>query len=99
MAPPEGGVLGERPSAPAMDLAAAAEKLGVTEEQLSEALGDMQQVFQDLAAVAAKLGVSEDSLREALGLPEGGPPNGGPPQGGPPQGGPPPAGPEPATQG
>jgi hypothetical protein len=42
-APPEGIAPGERPPAPVMDLAAAAEKLGVTEEQLNEALGDPQQ--------------------------------------------------------
>jgi hypothetical protein len=80
--PPEGGVPGERPSSPAMDLAAAAEKLGVTEEQLSEALGDLEQGFPDLAAAAEKLGVSEESLREALGLPASGSPPDGPPPGG-----------------
>jgi hypothetical protein len=96
-APPEGGptgnMTGERPPAPVMDLATAAEKLGVTEEQLSEALGDLQPGFSDLAAAAEKLGVSEDSLREALGFPEG-VPVGGPPQGGFPPGGSPPDGQE-----
>jgi hypothetical protein len=92
--PPEGGTPRERPPAPAMDLAAAAEKLGVTEQQLSEALGDMQQGLPDLAAAAEKLGVSEDSLQEALGFPEGVPPTGGPPPGGTP-----PAGSIPPNQG
>jgi hypothetical protein len=80
--PPEGGVPGERPPARAMDLATAAAKLGVTELQLSEALGDMQPGLPDLATAAAKLGVSEESLREALGLPEGMPPAGGAPPAG-----------------
>jgi hypothetical protein len=80
-APPGGVALGERPPAPAMDLAAAAAKLGVTEQQLSEALGDPSQGPPDSAAAAEKLGISEDSLREALGLPEGVFPNGGPPPG------------------
>ena len=75
--PPEGIAPGERPTAPAMDLATAAEKLGVTEQQLSEALGDLSQGPMDLASAAEKLGVSEESLREALGFPEGGFPPGG----------------------
>lgn len=78
--PPEGGLQGDRPSAPVMDLAAAAAKLGVTEQQLRDALGDKRPL--DLAAAAKQLGVSEKSLREALGLPEGGPPPGGPPPAG-----------------
>jgi type IV secretory pathway VirB10-like protein len=93
-APPEGIAPGEGPPAPTMDLATTAAKLGVTEQQLSEALGDMEQGPPDIAAAATKLGISEDSLREALGFPEGGPPTGGPPPDGPP-----PAGPEPTGQG
>ena len=91
--PPEGGTPGERPPAPSMDLATAAEKLGVTEQQLSEALGDMEQGLPDLAAAATKLGISEDTLREAFGFPEGMPPTGSPPPGGLP-----PAGSAPAAQ-
>ncbi|MBN1862024.1 MAG: hypothetical protein JW790_00050 [Dehalococcoidales bacterium] len=68
--PPEGGPpTGDQPPAPELDLAAAAAKLGVTEEQLSEALGDQWPL--DLTAAAVELGVSEESLREALGIPEG----------------------------
>jgi hypothetical protein len=77
-APPEGGVPGDMPSFPEVDLATAAAELGVTEQQLSEALGDLSQGPMDLAAAAEQLGVSEESLREALGFPEGGPPPGGP---------------------
>ncbi len=84
--PTEGGISGNmpgnRPSVPAMDLATAAAKLGVTEKQLREALGDMSKGPLDLAAAAQKLGVSENSLREALGFPGGGfPPGGTPPVG------------------
>jgi len=75
-APPNGGVPGEKPAAPAIDYAAAAAKLGVTEAQLREALGEPDQGPPDMAAVAKTLGVSE----EALGLPAGGPPTGGVPQ-------------------
>jgi len=89
LAPPQGGAPGEKPAAPAIDYAAAAAKLGVTEQQLRDALGDMGQKPADLAAAAQKLGVSEEMLRKALGLPEGGPPPSGPP----------PAGPGPAGQG
>jgi hypothetical protein len=93
-APPEGGPPGGRPSAPELDLEAAAAKLGVTEEQLRDALGDQFQGPLDLATAAEKLGVSEDSLREALGIPEGleFPEGGFPPEGGPPPGGAAPAG-------
>jgi hypothetical protein len=61
-----------------MDLAAAAAELGVTEQQLRDAFGDMQQGQPDFATAAEKLGISEDSLRTALGLPAGIPPAGGP---------------------
>jgi len=50
-----------------IDLATAAAKLGVTEQQLRDAL-DLGQRRLDLAAAAKKLGISEGSLREALGL-------------------------------
>ena len=68
---------------PPMDLAIAAAKLGVTEQQLREALGDPSQGPPDLAAAAQQLNVSEESLQEALGLPAEGmmPPPGMPPGG------------------
>jgi hypothetical protein len=65
---PSGNFTGERPSAQAMDLAAVAAKLGITETQLSEALGNTRQGLSDLAAAAAKLGITENVLREALGF-------------------------------
>ncbi len=77
-APPEGVAPDERPPAPMMDLATAAAKLGVTEQQLREALGDPSQGPPDLAAAAEQLGISVEELQEALVLPEGGPPPGGP---------------------
>ena len=81
-APPEGFTPGERPAAPEIDWAAVAASLGVTEEQLREALGDSVASPPDLASAAATLGVTEEALREALGFPAGGPPMpGGPPQG------------------
>jgi hypothetical protein len=80
--PPSGNVTGARPTAPTMDLAAAAARLGITETQLSEALGNTQQGFPDMAAAATKLGVSEDSLRQALGFSNNGTMPGGPPPGG-----------------
>jgi hypothetical protein len=79
-APPNGGVPGEKPAAPAIDYAAAAAKLGVTETQLREALGESNQGPPDMAAVAKALGVSEEALQEALGLPAGSHPPGGLPQ-------------------
>jgi hypothetical protein len=67
-----------------MDLAAAAEKLGKTEEELRIALGMNNETEQisttpgakpsgepkkmDLAAAAEKLGVTEEALKEALGM-------------------------------
>ena len=80
--PPSGNVTGKRLSAPTMDLAAAAAKLGITETQLSEALGNTQQGFTDLAAAATKLGVSEDALRQALAFSNNGTMPSGPPLGG-----------------
>lgn len=93
-APPQGGLSantsGNRPTTPAMDLASAAAKLGVTEQQLSEALGGSLQGPPDLATAATKLGISEKSLLEALGFPEGASP---------PSAEPGPASPGPAGQG
>ena len=51
-----------------MDLAAAATKLGVTQQQLTDALGNTPQGALDLASDATKLGVTETALREALGF-------------------------------
>lgn len=48
------------------DLAAAAAKLGITEQALRDALGPPP---PDFAAAAAKLGITEAALREALGVP------------------------------
>jgi hypothetical protein len=56
---------GQPPGGPP-DLAAAAARLGISEQQLREALGPPP---PNLAAAAAKLGISEQALRQALGLP------------------------------
>jgi hypothetical protein len=66
--PPSGNFTSGKPGVPAMDLAAAAAKLGVTEQQLTDALGNMQQGMPDFATVAQKLGVTEEALLEALGV-------------------------------
>jgi hypothetical protein len=79
--PPSGNITGERPTAPALDLAAAAAKLGITESQLKEALGDLTQGMTDLAAAAQKLGITEAALREALGFTNNGTMPGGPTSG------------------
>jgi len=50
------------------DLAAVAAKLGITETELIDALGDMSQK-PDLAAAALKLGITEQELKDALGIP------------------------------
>jgi len=71
-----------------INLAAAAETLGVAEDALKDALGDPEQGPPDLAAAAETLGVAEDALIEALGIPAGGPAGGaGRGHGGPPCGG------------
>jgi hypothetical protein len=62
-----GGQPGGKP-----DFAAAAEALGVSEEALIAALGDLSQGPPDVAAAAAALGVSEEDLMEVLGGPQGG---------------------------
>ncbi len=54
---------------PAIDFAAAAAKLGVTEEALRSALGAPP---PDFAAAAVQLGVTEQALIDALGIPAGG---------------------------
>lgn len=80
---------GERVPMPSMDFTAAAAKLGLTEQQLRDALGSDTQKPPDFATAAAKLGVTEEALREALGF-QGGdflvgtPPTGVPPAGIPP---------------
>ena len=55
---------------PQIDLAAAAETLGVTEAELQAALGEPGQGRPDLAAAAESLGVTEAELHAALGIPE-----------------------------
>ena len=65
---------GQRPQ---IDLAAAASELGVTEEALKTALGELGQGPPDFAVAAAELGVTEQALIDALGIPAGGPPNAG----------------------
>lgn len=50
------------------DFAAAATKLGVTEQQFKDALG--KPPLPDFAAAATKLGVTQQQLKDALGLPE-----------------------------
>jgi hypothetical protein len=61
------------------DLAAAAEQLGVSEEELTAALGDLGQGMPDFEAAAAQLGVTVEELYAALGFPEGFAPGGGGP--------------------
>ena len=67
-----------RPRRP--DFAAAAQKLGVTEQQLKDALGvpanppnpgdrSQRPPRPDFAAAATKLGVTEQQLKDALGVP------------------------------
>jgi hypothetical protein len=58
---PDAGLQGPGGGQP--DLAAAAEKLGISEQALRDALGPPP---PDLAAAAKKLGISEQALREAL---------------------------------
>jgi hypothetical protein len=63
---------GQRPQ---MDLVSAASKLGVTEQQLSDALsiGNATQGHRgNFTDAAQKLGVTEQQLRDALGMPDGG---------------------------
>lgn len=79
--------LSESPSQPGnsqhhpIELATAAERLGVSEQDLREALGPLPPDFE---AAAQILGITVEELRSALGIPgTGAPPEGGPPsQGG-----------------
>jgi hypothetical protein len=72
--PPSGNSGGQNPPPPGgsqgnggpPDLTKAAAQLGVTEQQLREALGPPPPNF---AEAAAKLGISEQALRQALGAP------------------------------
>ncbi len=66
----EGGPRGGAP-----DLAAAAEALGVSEQELMDALGGPP---PDFAAAAEALGISEEEIQAAMGdMGRGGPPEGG----------------------
>ena len=56
---------------PEIDLTSAASQLGVTVQELQDALGPPP---PNLSAAAASLGVPEQVVIEALGLPGGGPP-------------------------
>lgn len=91
MTPPEGGGPGGRGGG--MDLAAAAEALGVTEDELTAALGTGEEGGRmDLESAASQLGVTVEELQEALGfgeMPEGEMPEGERPEGGMPDGTPP----------
>jgi len=63
---------GQRPQ---MDLASAASNLGVTEQQLSDALSSTRNATSgrtDFTAAAQNLGVTEQQLLDALGIPAGG---------------------------
>jgi hypothetical protein len=73
------GAQGQHP-----DLAAAAQKLGVSVEALRAALGEPGHGPPDLVAAAVRLGVTVETLREVLPAPDGSP--GGMPGGGPPAG-------------
>jgi hypothetical protein len=61
---PEGDESGQQ----MVDTAAAAEKLGVTEEALIDAIGEPGQGEPDFAAAAEALGVTEADLMDALGI-------------------------------
>ncbi|OJF76337.1 MAG: hypothetical protein BKP49_07640 [Treponema sp. CETP13] len=51
------------------DFTAAAVALGVSEDELIEAMGDPRGGRPDFAAIAEKLGVTEEDLIAALGVP------------------------------
>lgn len=61
-----GGGGGMPPGGDAPDMAAAATILGVTEQELVDALGDPAQGQPDFAAAASQLGVTEQELIDAL---------------------------------
>lgn len=78
--PPNGQQQQPRRQPPRIDFAAAAQKLGVTEAQLKEALGVPAEPPSepptgnppprpDIKGAAEKLGVTEQQLIEALGIP------------------------------
>ena len=75
--PASGGQIAGSGGQPMIDLAAAAEQLGVTEETLQAALGDPSQGPPDLTAAAQELGVTEEVLIATLGLSTDGQPMGG----------------------
>jgi hypothetical protein len=52
--------------APAIDTAAAAKKLGITEEELKDAFGN--NLPPDFATAAKKLGMTEAELKSKLGI-------------------------------
>jgi hypothetical protein len=54
------------PGGPAIDTAAAAKKLGITEAELKDAFGNMMP--PDFALAAKNLGISEAKLKETLGV-------------------------------
>jgi hypothetical protein len=85
--PPDGSApQGERPQMPEIDYAAAAAKLGVTEQQLQDALVTDSQRPPDFSAAASTLGITEEALRDALGFQAGNRMPGSPPGGTPPAG-------------
>jgi hypothetical protein len=90
--PPDGGTFSDNRSAPSIDWATAASKLGVSEEALQQAFTGTGQGMPDMTQIATKLGVTEEALREALGFTGNGPGDfhgGQPPTGTPPNGTPP----------
>jgi len=58
---------------PTMDWVSAAQKLGITEEQLQQAFEGTEKKMPDMTTIASTLGVTEEALRGALGIPAGGP--------------------------
>jgi hypothetical protein len=68
MSVPPGGEFRQEPAMLDIDWAAAAAALGVTEDTLKEAVGDLSAGRPDFAAIAVKLGITEQQLMEALGF-------------------------------
>jgi hypothetical protein len=75
---PPDAMFSDNRTPPSIDWASIATKLGVTEEELREAIGDGSQNRLDFAAVAEKLGVTEEALREVFGFSGQGPGGPGP---------------------
>jgi hypothetical protein len=73
---PVGQLPGQAQTGFSPDVAGAAVRLGVTEEELRAALGDPNQGPPDLAAAANQLGITVEALQEALGMPVGAPQSG-----------------------